>query len=74
MSQKDLRECVRKALDEYYEKLDGERPSQVYRMVTDLVDRTVVESALDRTNNNYSQASKLLGISRSTLKKKLAKR
>lgn len=72
MSPKDLQECLRAALNDYFDRLDGERPSQIYRMVADLVDKTLAESALERTSNNHSQAARLLGISRSTLKKKLA--
>ncbi len=71
MSRKDLEQCLNKALNCYYQNLDGERPSQVYKMVTELIDGIVVADAMRRSENNYSKASKLLGISRSTLKNKL---
>jgi len=72
MSKKALEECLSKSLDDYYKTLNGEKPSKVYRMVTALVDKILVEDALRRSNNNYTHASKLLGISRSTLKNKIA--
>ena len=62
---------MNKALDDYYTTLNGEKPSSVYRMVTGLVDTIVIKDALLRSQNNYTKASRMLGISRSTLKNKL---
>jgi DNA-binding NtrC family response regulator len=42
-----------------------------FDQVTDLVAKTVIEEALQRTDGNQVQASQLLGIHRSTLRKKI---
>jgi len=74
MSKKALEECLSRSLDDYYKALNGEKPSEVYRMVTGVVERILVEDAMRRSGNNCTQAAKMLGISRSTLKNKLAAR
>jgi DNA-binding protein Fis len=42
-----------------------------FDQITDLVAKTVIEEALHRTDGNQVQASQLLGIHRSTLRKKI---
>jgi DNA-binding NtrC family response regulator len=42
-----------------------------FDQITDLVEKTVIEEALQRTDGNQVQASQLLGIHRSTLRKKI---
>jgi two-component system nitrogen regulation response regulator GlnG len=45
--------------------------TDVYRQVTQAVDRAVLAAVLDHAHGNQSQASELLGISRTTLRAKL---
>jgi DNA-binding NtrC family response regulator len=45
--------------------------TDVYRQVTQAVDRAVLTAVLDHARGNQSQASELLGISRTTLRAKL---
>ena len=40
--------------------------------VVELLERTLIEKALERTGGNRSAASKLLGIHRNTLQRKMA--
>ena len=40
--------------------------------VVELLERTLIERALERTSGNRSAASKLLGIHRNTLQRKMA--
>jgi DNA-binding NtrC family response regulator len=40
--------------------------------VTELLEKTLIERSLERTGGNRSAASKLLGIHRNTLQRKLA--
>jgi len=40
--------------------------------VTELLERTLIERTLERTGGNRSAASKMLGIHRNTLQRKLA--
>lgn len=66
-----LRECVRGALRYYLSNMGGHDVSGLYRMVLDEVERPMIQTVLEHTNGNQSQAAQMLGISRSTLRKKL---
>jgi Fis family transcriptional regulator len=66
-----LRECVRKAMDKYFSDLDGERPGGLYQLVLAEVERPLLESVMQHARGNQSHAADYLGISRSTLRKKL---
>ena len=44
----------------------------IYRLVLDEVEPVIFQAILKHTNQNQSKAAKLLGISRGTLRKKLA--
>ena len=73
MAQKDneLSACVRKAVEEYFKHLDGEKPGTVYDMVLTCVERPLIETVLYHTEGNQTRASELLGINRNTLRKKM---
>jgi nitrogen regulation protein NR(I) len=45
--------------------------TDIYRQVTQAVDRAILTAVLDHSRGNQSQASELLGISRTTLRAKL---
>lgn len=67
-----LAECVKDALDNYFDHLNGHAANDLYRMVIEEVEKPMFESVLRHTGGNQSRASNLLGISRSTFRKKLA--
>ena len=67
-----LRECVRIALRDYFERLDGHGASSLYQLVIREVEQPLFESVMEHTGGNQTRAAALLGISRSTLRKKLA--
>ncbi|OFZ69688.1 MAG: Fis family transcriptional regulator [Betaproteobacteria bacterium RBG_16_58_11] len=73
MAQKDneLSACVRKAVNDYFKHLDGEKPGTVYDMVLTCVERPLIETVLYHTEGNQTRASELLGINRNTLRKKM---
>lgn len=64
---------VERSLDDYFRKLDGEAPSNVYDMVIGHVERTMIASVMDRANGNQTQAADMLGVNRNTLRAKLTK-
>jgi Fis family transcriptional regulator len=66
-----LRDCVRSALHYYLTNMGGHEVTGLYRMVLDEVERPMIETVLEHTHGNQSQAAQMLGISRSTLRKKL---
>ena len=67
-----LRKCVLDAMQRYFEHLDGHGASNLYRLVMNEVEAPLLESVMKYTGGNQTQAATLLGISRSTLRKKLA--
>ncbi|MCW5623615.1 MAG: Fis family transcriptional regulator [Burkholderiales bacterium] len=71
MNENDIARSVRKAIDGYFRDLDGERPSPIYDMVIQCVERPLIESVLARTDGNQTLAAELLGMNRNTLRKKM---
>jgi Fis family transcriptional regulator len=67
-----LRECVREALDEYFTHLNGHAPIGLYDLVLQEVEQPLLETVMSHTGSNQTRAAEVLGISRSTLRKKLA--
>lgn len=67
-----LASCVEKALENYLQQLNGHSTASLHQMLITEVERPLFKIALQHTGSNQSQAAKLLGISRSTLRKKMA--
>ena len=66
-----LSECVTQSLEQYFEHLGEETPSNLYDFVLKEVEAPMLKSVLEHTSNNQSQASEILGLNRGTLRKKL---
>lgn len=70
-SREPLSSCVRAALEFYFNELEGQIPKDLYRMVLREVEKPLLETVMQRVHGNQSQAAQILGINRSTLRKKL---
>lgn len=68
---KTLQDCVKSAIKHYFEHLDGHDTSGLYSLVLSEVEKPLLQAVLKETQGNQSRAAKILGISRSTLRKKL---
>lgn len=66
-----LRACAEAALQKYLSELNGHNPSGLYQMVLDEVEYPLLKTVMDYTGGNQSRAAEVLGINRSTLRKKL---
>lgn len=66
-----LNKCVREALEEYFEHLDGHRVTNLYDMVLKEIEAPLLKAVMKHTKNNQSNASTMLGMNRGTLRKKL---
>jgi Fis family transcriptional regulator, factor for inversion stimulation protein len=66
-----IRECLRHALDEYFDRLNGHDPTDLYEIVMREIEPPLLETTLKRTGGNQTKAAKYLGMNRSTLRKKL---
>ncbi|AGF48523.1 Fis family transcriptional regulator, factor for inversion [Candidatus Kinetoplastibacterium oncopeltii TCC290E] len=72
MNKQDIfEECIRISLARYMNDLGDSKPNDILKMVVLCVEKPVIEVALQRSNNNQSKAAEMLGITRSTLRKKL---
>ena len=66
-----LKESTETALKEYFKTLNGSAPNDLYKLVINEVELPLMEAVMAFTNKNQSQAADILGINRSTLRKKL---
>lgn len=66
-----LSSAIQIALSCYFRDLDGHTPGNLYDMVLQEVERPLFEAVMRHARGNQSRATKLLGINRSTLRKKL---
>ena len=71
INENEISHCVRKALDDYFRDLDGERPGPIYDMVLCSVEKPLIEVVLSRVAGNQTHAAQLLGLNRNTLRKKM---
>ncbi|MBK8164282.1 MAG: DNA-binding transcriptional regulator Fis [Gammaproteobacteria bacterium] len=68
-----LASAVETALTRYLKDLDGDMPANLYEMVLCEVEQPLLRSVMQFTRGNQSLAAQILGLNRSTLRKKLAK-
>lgn len=66
-----LSECVRDALEQYFSQLDGRDPVDLYDLVLAEIERPMFACVMEHMGGNQTRAASALGISRSTLRKKL---
>lgn len=67
-----LSDCVRGALQNYFAHLNGHTATDLYQLVMCEVERPLFACVMEETGGNQTRAASILGISRSTLRKKLA--
>ncbi len=72
-TQKDqsLRDCVEKAVSNYFKHLEGQDVTDVYEMVLAEVEAPMLEVVMKYTRHNQTKAATILGLNRGTLRKKL---
>jgi len=68
----EIADCVRRSLNRYFRDLDGESPHAIYDMVIASVEKPMLEVVMKQSQGNQTIAAEMLGISRSTLRRKLA--
>lgn len=68
-----LRDYVSQAMQNYFEQLDGQDAVDLYEMVLSEVEAPLMESVMEYVNGNQTKASRITGLNRGTLRKKLKK-
>lgn len=69
----NLQSFTRKCMHQYLEHMDGHPARKLYDVFMDEVEIGVILEVLEFTGNNQSEASKILGITRTTLRNKIRK-
>ncbi|MEQ1635920.1 MAG: helix-turn-helix domain-containing protein [Methylococcales bacterium] len=62
---------VKTAVELYFAQLNGHTAADLYNMVLNEVEKPLLETTLQQSGYNQTKAAKALGLSRSTLRKKL---
>ncbi len=70
-TQRSLREMVEQSINQYFENLGGHETIDLYDLVLKEVELPLLIAVLKQTKNNQSKASKILGLNRGNLRKKL---
>src|SRR5690242_2099062 len=66
-----LREHAEKPLRRYFADLNGHDPKELYEMVLGEIEQPLLTTLMEYTRGNQSRAAAILGLNRSTLRKKL---
>lgn len=67
-----LRDCVARAIRRYLQDLGEHRADDLYRLVLSEVEAPLFAEVLRHCRGNQTRAAQMLGITRATLRKKLA--
>ena len=70
---KRLSDQVEKSMRKYFKELDGEKATNIYKMVLKEVELPLLETVMKECKGNQTLASQLLGLNRGTLRTKLKK-
>lgn len=62
---------VSESLNTYFDNMNGHNPHDLYDMVLRQVEGPLFEATLKYTEGNQSRAADMLGLTRTTLRKKL---
>jgi Fis family transcriptional regulator len=68
-----LRENVAQVMQHYFSSLKGEEPQNVYDFFLDEVEEPLLTVVMKYTRDNQSEAARMLGVSRGTLRTLLKK-
>ncbi len=66
-----IRRSITSALELYLGDMNGHDVHDLYHVVMEEVEPAILDVAMQHAESNQSQAAEMLGISRSTLRKKL---
>lgn len=68
-----LRSNVEEVMRHYFANLKGEEPRQVYDFFLDEIEEPLLHAVIKFVNGNQSEAARILGLSRGTLRTKMKK-
>ena len=71
MSKKQIDDCIRASVEQYFKDLRGAEPADMHHMVVAAVERPLLDAVMCQAQGNQSTAAQWLGINRNTLRRKL---
>ena len=71
MSKKQIDDCIRASVEQYFKDLRGAEPADMHHMVVTAVERPLLDAVMRQAQGNQSTAAQWLGINRNTLRRKL---
>lgn len=71
MKKESLKSAVIANIEQYFEDLNGEEPSNLHKLFLTQVEKPFIEVVLKQCSGNQSKASEILGINRNTLRSKI---
>ena len=69
----NLKNYTRQTVKQYLHDLKGHQAKNLYDFVIDEIEKGIILEVLDFTDGNQTQASSILGITRTTLRNKVRK-
>jgi len=73
MAHSQLRRHVHELVAGYLEELGDTETNGLYEKVLNEVEPAILEATIEHTNGNQSRAARILGMTRSTLRKRLCR-
>lgn len=70
---KCLANNVRSAMEDYFDDLDGHQAGDLYELFLQQVEKPFFDVVMQHSKGNLSQAAKILGLNRATLRSRLKK-
>ena len=70
---KPLRSYIKRSLNQFFKDLDGTDPADLHAQMIQEMEHQLFRYVIKHTKGNRTRAAAILGISRSTLQKKLKK-
>jgi Fis family transcriptional regulator len=71
VSKKNIEDCVRETLVQYFKDLNGAEPHSLHDLVILTVEKPLLDVVMRQAQGNQSKAAEWLGINRNTLRRKL---
>jgi len=71
MSKKDIDECLRASVEQYFKDLRGAAPNGLHELFLGAAEKPLLDVVLRHADGNQSRAAEWLGINRNTLRRKL---
>ena len=71
MSKKDIDDCIRNSVEQYFKDLRGAEPDALHDLFLGAAEKPLLDVVMRHADGNQSRAAEWLGINRNTLRRKL---